>query len=69
MRTRSLLRLTKSLAPLLTLISLSSCASPVNDPCGWVKPILLDKGYETRLTDFEAREIDKYDQDVVKNCN
>lgn len=60
-------KLTKSLAPTLMLICLSSCVG-ISTGCVWAKPILLSSKDEKALDDVDAKEIDKYNKNVVKNC-
>lgn len=46
-------------------VSLES-ASP--DACVWIKPIILDDGFETRLTRDEKEQILAHDLNVERNC-
>ena len=46
-------------------VSLES-ASP--DACVWIKTIVLDDGYETRLTRAEKEQILAHDLNVERNC-
>jgi hypothetical protein len=60
-------RLTKSLALTSIMICLSSCGG-ISTGCTWTKPILLTQKDEKMLEDIDAREIDKYNKNVTKNC-
>lgn len=60
-------------ALLLLGISLwmSGCAAspaPVPDACGWLRPVILDPGYDLRLTSSEKRQILALDEKIVSFC-
>lgn len=61
------------LALLLTGLALwmTGCASspaPRSDACGWLRPIIVDPGYETRLTLDERKQILAFDDKVTAFC-
>lgn len=50
------------------LTFLSACAAPINDSCGWLKPIQPDEGFQTRWTRAEKVQVDALDKNIDKNC-
>lgn len=66
------LKWTKILLALPLLILIADCAvsleSPSPDACVWIKTIILDEGYETRLTRDEKEQILAHDLNVERNC-
>ena len=65
-RQRKWIRLSLVIAMLPLLATCN--ASPVPSACGWLKPVILDQGYATRLTTSEQRQIDALDNKIVEFC-
>lgn len=56
----------------ILMLALSACASnfatTTTDACVWLKPVIPDKGFETRWTRGEKQQVLVLDQDVQKFC-
>ena len=52
------------------LVSVAGCVEPaaIPDACTWLKPVIVDPGFETRLTDREKDQILTLDEHVEKYC-
>lgn len=62
----------KLMCALLAIASLTlGCAVSLesrSDACVWIKTIILDEGFETRLTRNEKEQILVHDENVERNC-
>lgn len=60
----------RMLLAIATILSCASCSSsPATDnDCAWLKPVILDPGYGSRLTDAEMAQIAALDKTIVKVC-
>jgi hypothetical protein len=60
-------------ACLLIMNSMNACSvfrgSPSPNECAWVSLIILDDGYETRLTTAEKQQILAHDEAVERICH
>ena len=52
----------------LMLVSMSACETTVVSDCSWARVIILDSGYESRLTRGEKVQVLQHNEKVVSNC-
>lgn len=53
------------------LLSMQGCANspaPIASSCVWLRPIIVDSGYETRLTENEKVQILALDRNIKATC-